>query len=57
MMGMRSMTEELKGIEIWWVAGQAFIVTELASHVDLFIKFTSVDPEVCPHTNLSLIVH
>lgn len=56
-MGMRSMTEELKGIEIWWVAGQAFIVTELASHVDLFIKFTSVDPEVCPHTNLSLIVH
>jgi len=45
MMAMRCMTEELKGIEIWWVAGQAFVVTEYASHVDLFIKFTFLDPE------------
>lgn len=42
---MRCMTEELKGIEIWWVAGQPFIVTAFASHVDLLIKFTFLGPE------------
>lgn len=60
MMGMRSMTEGLKGIQIWWVAGQAFIVTVwflfFFSHRPVH-KIQICGPWVYAHMSLSLIVH